>query len=493
VTRPAGDLRRPAANAFWMLAAELGGKLAGLAFFVVVARGLGPEDFGYFTFAISFVPLFLVFANWGMPSALVREIARDRDRVSELFASGLAVLGSLGALGLLVAFAVALFLADGVEPYLAIVVVGVALFVDELASFLGTVFKGFERMQFHALVVFANRVLSTVLAAVALMFGADLLTVCFTYLAGSLGGLVFGAYALVRYFPPISLRSARRATARELLRIGTPLGIAGFFSTAVYRVDSVLLGAIKGPLQLALYGVAYRFFESLLFVTWALSNVALPRMARADRGEATRIYELTTAVLLAVYLPFAVVAQFAGQWLVTAVFGTEYEAAGPIVPILAWAAVFYGIAHFNRMASIALGHGSALPWISGSALALNVAANVVAIPRYGFEGAAWTTLATEALTAAALIGLFARVHERPRVMKVVTVPLLAAGALSVLLAAAGLRDLAAVVVALVAYPPLLAVSAMGLASAEVRLLRELLRRAPGDVPVMGVDVTEGVP
>ena len=106
------SLRRSAGNALWMLLAEVAGKGATLVFFVIVARALGPKEFGYFTFAISFVPLFLIFANWGLDSAFVREVARDRERVSELFASGLVLLSGLGAAGLLLSFGVALLLVD---------------------------------------------------------------------------------------------------------------------------------------------------------------------------------------------------------------------------------------------------------------------------------------------------------------------------------------------------------------------------------------------
>jgi O-antigen/teichoic acid export membrane protein/peptidoglycan/xylan/chitin deacetylase (PgdA/CDA1 family) len=483
-TTPADpSLRRSAGNALWMLLAEVAGKGAGLVFFVIVARALGAEEFGHFTFAISFIPLFLIFANWGLDSAFVREVARNRERVSELFASGLVLLTALGGAGLAISFAVALALVDRGGPYEALVIIGFALFCDEVSSFIGTIFKGFERMQFFALAVFTNRLLSTALSAAVLVAGAGLVPICLAYLAGSIGGLLFALAALKRYFPPVSLRSASRATVRDLFGIGLPLGFAGFLSTAVYRIDAVMLGLIKGPVPLALYGVAYRFFESLLFVSWALGNVALPRISLArERAQTTRIVELSSAGVLAFYLPIAVGAPFAAEWIVVTLFSSEYEAAASVVPILTAAALFYGIEVLGRLSAIALGHRKEIAWITGATLVVNVAANAIAIPLYSYKGAAWTTLGTEVFGAILLTGLFVRIHEAPRVRKIVSVPASASFGMAAILLLTGARDAEALVVALVTYPVLLALSAYLIAAQDVRTLKELVRRPEGAQP-----------
>ena len=70
---------------------------------------------------------------------------------------------------------------------------------------------------------------------------------------------------------------------------------------------------------------------------WALANVALPRISLArDRSETTRIVELASASLLAFYLPIAIGAPFAADWIVVTLFGSQYEEAGAtgiIVPL----------------------------------------------------------------------------------------------------------------------------------------------------------------
>ncbi len=473
-------LRRYAANTAWMVVAEVAGKVASFVFVIVVARSLGARDFGYFTFALSFVPLFLVFGGWGLASTVIREIARDRNRLSEVFATGIALRASLGLGGLGLALVSGPLFLHGGQAYAALAVVGTALLLDELSAFLGTVFRAFERMKFHALVVLTNRILSTALAVLAVSLGAGLVVVCTTYLVGSAGALLFGAIALRRYFPPIHFGQIRRSVARSLLRTGIPLGLAGVLNTAVFRIDTVMLQAIRGPVEVGLYGAAYRFFESLLFVAWSLGNAALPRMARERRGaEVGRTYELTGVLSLAFYLPLALTVPFASHWLVTTLFSERYADASSVVGVLTGAALLYALAYAGRMTGIALGQTKQIVAIAAVALAANVAMNAFAIPRYGFEGAAWTTLATEALEAGLLTAFFFRTNGAVVRLRPVLVPLVATAGLGALLLGAGLDGPHALLAAALAYPPALVLSAALLAPDELRRLPGALRGPQG--------------
>jgi O-antigen/teichoic acid export membrane protein len=237
-----------------------------------------------------------------------------------------------------------------------------------------------------------------------------------------------------------------------------------------------MLQAIRGPVEVGLYGAAYRFFESLLFVAWSLGNAALPRMARERRGaELGRTFELTAVLTLAFYLPLAITFPFASNWLVTTLFSDRYENASSVVGVLTGAALLYALAYSARIAGIALGRTKEIAAIAGVTLAASVAMNAFAIPRYGFEGAAWTTLAAEALEAVLLNVFFLYANGTFVRLRPLLVPAVATGGVAVLVLVAGLDGAAALLAAAVAYPPLLLVSAALLAPDELRRLPAALR------------------
>ena len=477
--------RRYAANAVWMLAAEVAAKLANFILLIIIARWLGAAELGYFYFAISFVPLFLILSNWGVRTTVIRELAQDEARLSELFTSGLVLRVLLGFVALLVSFALAPLFVETAEAYFALVLVGIALFIDEVSIFIGAVFLAFERMQFQAWVSVTNRVATTALALAAVARGGGLLTVCVTYVLGSLVSLFLAVVVLRRFFPPIDVRAIRRDVVRRIWAIGGSIGIADFLNMALFRVDAVMLQAIRGPVEVAIYGVAYRFFESLLFVTWGLANVAYPGIARATRAEATRIFELTALCLLAFYLPVAAGTPFAAEWLVVSLFSERYAEAASVAAWLAAASLFYGVAHLGRMAAVALARQREVAWIAAAVLAVNVALNGVLIPAHGFSGAAWSTLVTAILESILLLGLFSRINARPSIRRTTSVPLIATACMVAVLVALGARGSTAFVVALLVYPAALSIAALVVAPDELRRAGRLLRRR--NVAAAGVE------
>ena len=67
-------VRRYAPNASWMLGEQLLRMLAGVLVGIWVARYLGPEQFGIFSYVFAFVALFSSVAKLGLDSIVVRDL-----------------------------------------------------------------------------------------------------------------------------------------------------------------------------------------------------------------------------------------------------------------------------------------------------------------------------------------------------------------------------------------------------------------------------------
>lgn len=473
---------RLACHAFWTLVGHVAGKGAGFAFVIIVARGLGAREYGQFNFALSFVSLFLLAGSYAIEPAVIRELARSRERLSEVFASGLLLRMALALAALALAVGLSPLFVAGGRDRAVVVLLGLALCLDELTTYVGSVYKAFERVALHGLAVVANRVLSAMLALATLAAGGDIIPVCLAYLTGSLGAAVFAWIGLRRYFPPIELRAVRRPVVRELLVDGVPMAMAGVFNAALFRIDMVLVVAIAGPVAGGFYGLAYRFFETFLFLAWSLADITLPRIARAGRGaDSGRTFQLGVAAMLAFFLPVTVIAPFAAEWGVTSLFSEAFRPAAAAVPWLAAAGVFYGIAYTARVALVGLGSSRRI--VVGTAalvLTANVVANLAVIPRHGFLGAAVITLLSEVLEAVLLLGAFVRANGGLYLRRWLLAPVAAAAAALVVILATDARDGTAVVFGLLAYVGALPAAAWLLARNEVGGLvgRPLRLRTP---------------
>ena len=428
---PFGDARSFASNTLWTLLAEIIGKVASFILVVLIARSLGRVEYGVFAFILAFVPLFTIFGKTGLNTDVMQRLAKHPERLPDMLSSGLAARIGVGVVGLGIGLVVGSFLVTQPGAREVLVVLGVALLLDEISSYLGAVLKAFDRMKVYAIGALVNRAVSTSLAAIVLAIGGSLLTVSVAYLGGSIAEVIVGSLMVRRVLRPGRLRRPDRSVMDELVRRAIPLGIAGVIGIALFRIDTVMLQAIRGPAEVGLYGVAYRFLDSFLFVTYALAGVTLPRMAReAATGRGIRAFEISASLQLAFYLPIAVGAFFTARWVVTTVFGPDYSSAAVAVVWLTAAGVLYAIAHTIRVALIALDRRREVAWIAGTALAVNVGVNLYAIPAHGFVGAAVATLIAEIIESGLLGWQLVRSNGvpslRPAVAPVAAVCLMAA-------------------------------------------------------------------
>ena len=71
-------------NTSWLFFEKILRMFVGLFIGIWVARYLGPERFGLFSYAQSFVGLFVAIATLGLDGIVVRELVKDESRTNEL-------------------------------------------------------------------------------------------------------------------------------------------------------------------------------------------------------------------------------------------------------------------------------------------------------------------------------------------------------------------------------------------------------------------------
>ncbi|MBD8869500.1 oligosaccharide flippase family protein [Nocardioides donggukensis] len=425
---------RAARNASVRGVAEILGKVATLAWTVAAARVLTQEDFGAVSFAIALMYLLSSFAAWGFDAGVMRRGSAEAAALPRVY------LGSQvwkTALAVTV-FGVAALLTLGSEPTRA------SWFVLALM-----LLAGFPELWSHtaravasvrqsptgvstALVV--QRLVTAVAIVAALAAGLGPLGLAAGFLAGTLVGWGAHHVAVRRLAVRPRLRGLTRADLR-LAASGTFLiGVSGLVMMLLFRVDMVLLARLRGDAEVAVYSVAYRLLETVLFVSYAVHQAVLPVMSATSSGPRQRsAYERALAVVAFVYLPFAVVSVLEGDAVVGLLFGEGYEVeSGRALAWLAPAPLLFAGSLFGTALLMALLRSRAMLVASSVALLTNLALNLVLIPPYGASGAAAATTAAYAVQTVVVLAILRGLDPRPRFLP----PLVPAAVASLGLAAA---------------------------------------------------------
>lgn len=174
-------------------------------------------------------------------------------------------------------------------------------------------------------------------------------------------------------------------------RFAAPRGGTGLAQVGLQRFDLVLVAALLGPVEAALYVAASRFLVVGQLTNQAVGVAAQHRFAAlfatGDLATIRRLYHTTTAWLVLGTWPFLLLCLVFAE-PVLAVFGPAYPAAAPVMQLLC-AAMLLGTG--CGMVSLVLEmSGRSLPVLvlTLAALLVNVGLNLVLIPLFGLPGAA---------------------------------------------------------------------------------------------------------
>ena len=340
--------------------------------------------------------LFRLLPDFGMAYASTLEISRDRSRATALVGNllGFQVVLSAVTLGACLGLGVVLF--EG-PTWTATLVLSVDLVLKAVKSTLRFLLKSHELFAAEAVSLLIERAAILLLAVLALRLGYGLLGFVLVFVVVRLLDTT-GLYLWVRarVVPLTPLRDT--ALWAELLRKGLPYAYAGAVILLFFQVDQVLLEVMRGSQEVGWYGAPVRVLEGLTLVPRILGYALIPTMAALftrDPGRVTTLYARGTKYLLLAGLPVAAFGALASEPFIQFLFGADYGPSVAASRILLPAAAFMFLSNFGETTLACVNRWRTIVVVSTVALAANVALNLMWIPVYGFEGAAWATLLTE--------------------------------------------------------------------------------------------------
>ena len=184
-------------------------------------------------------------------------------------------------------------------------------------------------------------------------------------------------------------------------RFTAPRAMATTAQIVIQRLDIVLVGIMRGPVDAAVYTAATRFLVVGQLGNTAIGMAAQPQLAHlfasGDRRSANAVYQATTAWLIILTWPLYLLAVIYGP-AVLAIFGHSYRAGANVVVILGLTMLLTTACGQVDVVLTTAGRSSwsLANWLL--ALGINVSVDLALIPKYGIAGAAIGWAAALAVT-----------------------------------------------------------------------------------------------
>ncbi len=401
------------------------GLVVSYLFRILLARSLTPEQYGTFYAVIGFIGFLLIFNDFGLGSSFLFHMIRWKESPRKsagvftfVVAAKLCIALLLGGLLLLFHDAVAIhfFRNPSLGPVLTLF--SVFFLFETLLAIAAKYFAATGRLHLYAAHDHVRMALILLFSVAALLFLPPPRILTGFFFAWFLSFVVAGTVgALLVPFRRLTLFRPVPGVAKTV----TLFALFTFFSAAadiiLSRIDILFITYYRSAVEVGLYEVAVPVATMLTFFFAPLNKFLGPMVMHRRREQSSFLSDTLSGFYgagLFLLLPLALILILYASEVIVALFGAAYLAATPALVILTVQTFLFSFVSLNLLFLYSLGYPKTQMYILYAAAAVKVLLNLAFVPRFGFIGAAATTLLSTALLLLATVVALRR-HVRFRV------------------------------------------------------------------------------
>jgi O-antigen/teichoic acid export membrane protein len=402
VSEKSSSARRLFSNSAAMAIANLAGRGLGYAYIILMARKLDPRYLGAYAVLVTTSLLIELVSNLGLDKILVREITKGTAEVGQGFF--LAALPVRLAMALPTAACAwlllhAFFSQRLFAPFWCVAIYLCAIFPVVAARNCEAFLTAHERMLPVAISQACERVIIFI-AVLALVSGqmsfAGIL--CIVPVASFIRFIIVASATWQLWHR--NLRSLR-PPVRSFLQQAVELLSVEILALVYFRSDTFLVARMNGLASAGIYQITYKIFDLCISLFAGFLQAVFPRMVR-DRSRAS-LLKILAMGMAALLVPASIIILARG--FILGSIHPEYLAGSTsLIWLMLTVPLVYTTSTLAN-AAIAAGHVRILIVCAVGLIVTNVGMNMILIPKYAINGAAFSTFACELLSVV-LLGPF---------------------------------------------------------------------------------------
>jgi len=385
-------------NTFWLGIGTFFSKLLSLVLLIYVARILGAEEYGKFTFALAFAAVFTVIHDFGIPQIIVREFSRNKINKKEF--SSVVSLNIL--LSLVVSFAILftlLFTKLSPDIEKAVLILGAANIITNFANIFISLFQAQGRMEARTWIEILRAVLLVILGLAIIFNFPSAKNLSWAYLIAAAISLplilIFFSYKFFK--PKIKWESL---VWKKFLIMSWPLALVGVSGIIYNYIDSIMMGFWGMITETGFYNAAFRIINAAVLPSVLVSKSAYQVLSKFSESkellQKTWDHQLELMILLA--FPMMAGGFVLAPRIIHAFYPDNFSPAVLALQILILSIFFIYISRPFGDLIVVSNQQRKLLLISTAGAIINIILNFILIPRYSLYGAALATVITTLIT-----------------------------------------------------------------------------------------------
>lgn len=387
-------LLRYSKNTSWLFIEKFIRMTVGVFLGVWVARYLGPNQFGLFSYAQSFVALFLGITTLGLDEIIIRELVKNNYKESILGTSFF--LRLFGALILLILLWVSLYFSSEDNYTITLIFIIASSSIFQAFNVIDLYFQSEVKSKFVVIANMFSFSISSLFKISFIVLELPLITFAWLILIDNIL-LTFGyIYFLTKKsnirFNKLKFKLKLGIT---LLKDSWPLIFNSIFIAIYMKIDQVMIKQILSETEVGHYAAAVKISEIWYFIPVVVSASFFPSILNSKK-ENHLLYESRIKALYFIMLWLSIfigiVTFFLGEYLINILYGEQYKIASNILKVHIWSGIFVFIGVVSGKWLLAENLQKISMFNTAIGAILNILLNYYLLKKIGVLGAAWGTL-----------------------------------------------------------------------------------------------------
>lgn len=339
---------------FWGSFGSIARTLLQIVTQIILARLLGPTEYGLFAIALIVLGFSNFFADFGISYGLIQKKTVDDDDIRYVFTWQVIIGSAVGFIVFLLAEPLARFFS---EPRVVPVIqsMSVICLLGAISSVSGNLLR--RAINFKPLQVaqFASYFIGYAVVGIPMAWmGMKVWALITAFVVRELSMMVM----LYRYtMHPIGIRFSKNKD-NDLMSYGVKVLATNFINWMIANVDRIMVGRLFSPAQVGLYSVSYNLVYSPAGTVISVIQSALFSASSRAQDDIERLRRafLTMAGTMAVFaFPLFIGMGIVSETILHSLYGTEWVAAAEMLGPITYAMPIY----------VLLGIATPMLWVSG--------------------------------------------------------------------------------------------------------------------------------
>jgi len=402
-------------NISWLSAENFATTLVSALVSIVVARTLGAAAAGTWGYVFAIYSMSLLLTTLGIDQILIVDFVAIREQRCTVMATalGLRMTASIVVAAALISasFAIGTQTPDQNALIRVLALSLIAMSFDVVGNWFRS------QLRFDYVVI--PSIVSTFIGGAAKIF-----FVLHEHSILPLGYLTLGQSALMQGMIVVSalrggvavaLRGFSARYARELLRTSLPLMLSGIAVFVYMRANVFFLNEFDSKADVGLYNAAAAISGIAYFIPTVIVTALTPGLYRrynADRAQFERTFRHITSILTLGLSVIALAVMFLSHRIIILLYGTAFAPAAAVLALHVWTLIPVANGLTSSVWLAAEKRTSVLLTRTVCGGGVNIALNLLLIPRWGIIGAAIATLVSMLTASTFMLPFFGKTARR---------------------------------------------------------------------------------